>query len=430
MGQAATSEPTNMRVRPGLALGMIGAGHFMSHAWTITLPSLFTVLAVVFGVDFLQLGLIITVTTITSAVCQMPVGYLVDRYGPKPLLVAGLLTMSAAYLLSAVAPSYEVLLVLGVAAGAGQSVFHPADYAILSALFSREKAGKPYSIHTFTGFAGSAVAPLALAGINHVFNWQVALATTGVLGLLIAISVALALHVPRIAPERPARSEVARQRGTGRERERRRIRPAGALSHVFTRPFLLIFAFFVFTSMFTTGLQSYLPSTLSKLYGSEPATANGMLTAFLATLSVGVLAGGFLADRIHNYARVIGATFGLGTLLMFVIAVLHLPIPILFPVFAIAGGLQGVVMPSRDKMVREAGPESAAGTSFAFVTLGMNLGSIIAVPIVGAILDHGQPGFVFWLLAIFLLVASVTVFVPTQARSASQPERSETRASI
>lgn len=399
--------------RPGLALGLIGAGHFMSHFWQITFPSLFTVLAIVFHVDFFQLGLIVTVTTITSLISQMPMGYLVDRYGPKPILSSGLLVMAAAFLLSAFAPSYLVLLVLGGVAGIGQSVFHPADYATLAAFFPRERAGKAYSIHTFSGFAGSAVAPLVLAGIDHLFNWQVALATTGVLGLMISTAVTLLLRVPRISQPKPelspARSAPAQATARGGLAAR-----LGSFDYILSRPLLLIFAFFAFTSMFTTGLQSYLPSTLSKLYDAPTATANGMLTAFLAVLSAGILIGGILADKIHGYARLISGTFAAGTLLMFLIAGTHLPILLLFVLFGLSGGLQGIVMPSRDKMVREAGPESASGTSFAFVTVGMNVGSIIAVPILGAVLDQGKLDLVFWMLAIFLLIAAVTVLLPSR----------------
>lgn len=409
--EASTSRGES--VRPGLALGLIGAGHFMSHFWQITLPSLFTVLAVVFHVDFFQLGLIITVATITSAVCQLPVGYLVDRYGPKPVLGIGLVVMSASYLLSAFAPSYLVLLALGVVAGAGQSVFHPADYATLTALFPRERAGRAYSIHTFTGFAGSAVAPLVLAGIVHLFNWQVALGTTGVLGLIIAAAILLALRVPRLGVETPEQAVAVRAAAPQPPARQGLAARLGSFDYILSRPLLLIFAFFVFTSMFTTGLQSYLPSTLSKLYDAPTATANGMLTTFLAVLSAGILIGGIVADKIHGYTRLIAAAFAAGTLLMFLIAVAHLPIVLLFLLFGLSGGLQGVIMPSRDKMVREAGPESSSGTSFAFVTLGMNLGSIIALPILGAILDQGKPDLVFWMLAIFLLIAVVTVLLPS-----------------
>ena len=47
---------------------------------------------------------------------------------------------------------------LGIANG----VYHPADYAILSQLVSRERAGQAFSVHIFAGFLGTAVAPATM----------------------------------------------------------------------------------------------------------------------------------------------------------------------------------------------------------------------------------------------------------------------------
>lgn len=406
------AEPST--ARPGVTLGLIGAGHLMSHFWTLTLPPLFPVLALVFHVNFFQLGLLMTGYTVANAAFQIPFGYLADRYGPKPILVGGLVLDGLAFALCAVAPSYAVLVALAVLAGIGQAVFHPADYAILSALFPREQAGKPYSIHTFTGFAGSAIAPLAIAGLNRAFGWRIALAVAGLSGLVIALVVAATLAAPRprpaVAP--PAAAATA---------------PRGRSYRLFlTEALLLLFGFFVFTSMFSSGLQSFLPSTLTKLYPLTIDGANAVMTVYLAVLAVGVLAGGFVADRVHHYARVIAVTFAAGMVLMFLIAIVRFPVWLLFPVFALAGALQGVVMPSRDKMVRESTPEGAAGKSFGFVSVGMNLGGILALPLLGALLDRGEPNVIFWALALFILAAAVTVVIPTlPARS-----RAEERVSV
>lgn len=403
--------------RAGTALVLISAGHFMSHFWLITLPSLFPILAVVFQVNYLQLGFLMTLYSVTSAIFQVPFGYLADRHGPKPILVFGLLVNGAGIGLSALAPNYSVLLVLALCAGVGQAVFHPADYAILSALFSAERAGKPYSLHTFTGFAGSAAAPLAIAGITRAFNWQVALAVAGLLGIIIAAAVALWLRVP--APVRPAPSPGAE--GASRK--------GASFRFMLSRPFLLLFGFFVFTSMFTAGLQSFLPSTLTERYGVSLETANGMLTAFLVTLAIGVLAGGVLADRIRSYGRVIAISFTASTLLMLLVAAVPIPVWLLLPVFALAGGLQGIIMPSRDKLVRESSPEGAAGQSFAFVSVGFSVGGIISPPILGEVLNRGEPTLVFWGLALFLVLATVTVLIPAR-QPAKDRARTEERASV
>lgn len=391
-------------VRAGRVLATICVGHFISHFWAITLPPLFVVLAAEFGVNFLQLGLVMTTFSVTNALFQMPFGFLADRYGPKPVLTAGLLLSGTAFSLYTVAPSYAVLLGLAVMAGMGQAVFHPADYAILSALFPKERAGRAYSFHTFSGFAGSAAAPLVIATLNHAFNWQVALAFAGALGLSLGLYVLFRLHVPLTAM--PAQ--------TTESKSRRREKSGVRIRAVLPTTLLTLFAFFLFTSMFSSGLNSFLPSALTERYDIAASTANTVLTVYLATLAGGVLLGGILADRIRNYTLVISVAFTTGMLLMFLVAAVRPPFWLLLPIFAVAGGLQGVIMPSRDKMVREAAPEGAAAKSFAFVSVGMNLGGLVGLPLLGTLLDRGDPDLVFWALATFMLLATFTVVVPVR----------------
>lgn len=406
--------------REGTVLALIGAGHFMSHFWSITLPALFPILRAVFGVDYLQLGVIMTVYGVTNAVCQVPFGYLADRRGAKPILLFGLLLAGGAFMVAAFATSYWFLLVIAIFGGIGQAVFHPADYSILSTMFSEDRVGRAYSMHTFTGFAGSAVAPLVVATLARVFNWQVALFLSGLMGIIIALLVALKLQLPAEALPTPVR-----------ERSTSAPQPSvGSSLRIFaTQAMLLLFIFFVFTTLFTSGLQSFLPSTLTERYDVSFEAANGVLTAFLTTLAVGVLAGGFLADRIHNYSRVIAVTFTASTLLMFLVALVPMPIWLLFIVFGVAGGLQGIIMPSRDKMVREISPEGAAGKSFAFVSVGMSVGGMIAPPVMGAVLSRNEPTLVFWALALFLLVAAVTVLLPSRVGEPAAQERAHRQAS-
>lgn len=393
-------------------LGLISVGHFMSHFWSITLPAIFTILAAVFHVNFVQLGLLMTVYSIATAVFQIPCGYVVDRHGAKLILIAGILVDGVAFACCAIAPNYATLLVLMLVAGAGQAVFHPADYSVLSALFPKERVGKPFAIHTFSGFAGSAAAPLIVAALASAFNWQVALAAVGLAGIAIGLIIAIFLDAPPAAPT-PAPEPTGAQEASAGWSIRRRL---GSLSYIFGQTLLLLFAFFVFSSMTTSGVRNFLPAALESLASLPIGTANAMLTAFMAALAVCVLAGGVLADRTTHYGRLIATCLLAGTGLLVVIAVVRLPEWLLFVVLIASGALQGLITPSRDKMVREAGPEGSTGKSFAFVSVGLSVGGIVAPLVLGAILDAGNPSLVFWVLALFTLIAAITVFLPNQLR--------------
>lgn len=394
-------------------VGLISTGHFMSHFWSITLPAIFTILAGVFHVNFVQLGLLMTVYSIATAVCQIPCGYVVDRHGAKLILVAGILVDGIAFACCAIAPNYATLLVLMLIAGAGQAVFHPADYSILSALFPQEHVGKPFAIHTFSGFAGSAAAPLIVAGLANAFNWQVALAAAGIVGIVVAVVIGLFLQAPPIAVAPPAEATPIEETDTS---GRSLLQRFGSLSYIFSQTLILLFAFFIFSSMTTSGVRNFLPAALKSLANLPIGTANGMLTAFMAALAVCVLAGGFLADRTTHYGRLISACLLAGTALLVLIAVVRMPEWLLFIVLIASGALQGLITPSRDKMVRQAGPEGSAGKSFAFVSVGLSVGGIVAPLILGALLDAGNAALVFWVLALFTLIAAITVFLPNLSR--------------
>lgn len=382
-------------------LAWICAGHTLSHFWILTLPPLFPALAAEFDITFVQLGLLITLYSLTNGIFQIPSGYLVDRYGAKPTLIGGLLINGIAFTLYGVAPNYTALLALALIAGIGQSVFHPADYSVLSSAFSKERAGRPYSLHTFSGYAGSAVAPIAVAGLYAVFGWQGAFVVVGLAGVFLALLIALRLEIPRTEPD-PTKVD-APQGGIKRQRA----------SLFLSQALLLMFVFYVFASMTNSGMQAFVPSSLTELYEMPLNTANVALTVYLSTLAFGILLGGFVADKVRsNHALVVGIMFAGGMLLMFLLAATHPPVWLLFPIFAVAGAFHGVIMPSRDKMVREATPEGAAGKSFGFVSTGISLGSTAAPPLLGFVLDSGRPGLVFWAMAGFMLIAVLTTFAP------------------
>jgi FSR family fosmidomycin resistance protein-like MFS transporter len=73
------------------------------------------------------------------------------------------------------------------------------------------------------------------------------------------------------------------------------------------------------------------------------------------------------------------------------------------------GFFYGVIMPSRDMIVRDITPPGSFGKVFGFVTTGFNIGGIVSPLIFGAIMDHGSPRLVFLTVAAFALLSVLTV---------------------
>src|ERR1051325_3677003 len=71
-------------------IGLIGLAHAISHFSQLLLAPLFPWLKDAFGVSFTELGLLMSIFFVVSCAVQTMSGFAVDRYGPRPVLFAGL----------------------------------------------------------------------------------------------------------------------------------------------------------------------------------------------------------------------------------------------------------------------------------------------------------------------------------------------------
>ena len=110
---------------------LLGAGHFLSHYYQLCLPPVFVAWQKTFDVSFAELGLAMAVMSAAAALLQTPMGFLVDRYGARPFLVGGTLTMALSVSAMGFATSYWQIVALALLSGVGNSVIHPADYFLL-----------------------------------------------------------------------------------------------------------------------------------------------------------------------------------------------------------------------------------------------------------------------------------------------------------
>jgi MFS family permease len=383
-------------------LGLIGAGHFMSHFYFLTLPPLFPYLTDAFGVGFAELGAMMTVLYGASAIVQAPVGFLVDRVGARGVLTAGLVMLALGFGLMGLAPSFPAVLALAVLAGIGHSVFHPADYAILNASISPARMGRAFSIHTFAGHLGSAAAPATMILLAASIGWQEALVAVGLFGLLVVLALSTqwsTLHDDALPKAKTGARKADAAHTSG-------------VALLFSRAMILFFLFFATLSMTSTGMQAFSVSALVTLHGTPLGSASTALTVYLFCSAAGILVGGYVADRTGRHDLVAAAVFVLSGIISLVFAWVDLPLLALVALMTVMGTSQGIIRPARDMMVRAASPNGSAGKVFGFVSAGIAAGSAIAPIPFGMLLDAGRPEWVFYLMAVFMLVALATVMVP------------------
>ena len=378
-------------------IGVIATGHFFGHFYMLVLPPLFPILKSEFGVSYTALGALVTAFALASGLLQLPVGFAVDRIGARLVLIGGLAVMAGGIALMGFSTAYWSLLLLAFVAGLGNSVLHPADYAILSGSIDGSRLGRAFGIHTFAGNAGWAAAPPVMIALATLWHWRLALSVVGALGLAVALLMFSQRHHLGDDSRRASAGAAAR------ETAGRTVR--GAFALLSSPPILLLFFFFVVTAMVMAGILSFSVTALVHLQGIPLTAANAALTGFLVAGAVGVLIGGVIADRTERYDVVATVGFLVAATLFVLIGATEMVVAWTLAGFVLAGLMQGIIWPSRDMMVRSLTPRGSSGKVFGFVSSGLDVGGAVAPLLFGWIIDQGAPEGIFLLTALFMLTS-------------------------
>jgi MFS family permease len=386
----AEPRPSHVRI-----VALVSAAHFVSHYYILILAPLLPFVKDAYNVSYTEIGLAITTFNIVTAALQTPAGFLIDWLGARIILIIGLLIGAVAFTVVGLVDSFWVMVAMFGLAGIGNTVYHPADYALLSQHVPAERIGQAFSVHTFAGMMGSTAAPASLLMMQSMWGWRGAFIGAGLLGL----AVALVLMLMREGTPLP---EAAKPKDNT-------DKSAGSWSLLLSGPILMNLFFFVLLAIISGGMFNYSVVALGVLHGTPPAVANTALSSLLLVSAFGVLAGGVVATRAKRHAMV--AALGLAGMAATAILVgqIDLGSVMLIAVMTVFGFFYGVIMPSRDMIVRDVTPPGSFGKVFGFITTGFNIGGIVSPLIFGAVMDQGNPRLVFAAIAAFALLSVLTV---------------------
>jgi FSR family fosmidomycin resistance protein-like MFS transporter len=375
-------------------LAAVSSAHLVSHFYIMVLPVLLLPLKDRLGVSFLDIGLALTTFNVVTGLTQAPMGFLVDRLGPRPVLIAGLLLGGLSFLSLGLVGSYPWLLAVAVMAGLANCVYHPADYAMLADGISDHRIGRAFSVHTFAGFLGGAIAPPVLLGLTEYGGLKTALVLAGLVGVVTA-AVLFLTPSPAGTSHRSRTARAASADG------------GQGIGTILTPTVLGLTGFFTLLALANVAINSFSVVALIATQGISFAAANMALTAYLAGSAVGVLAGGALADKTHHHGNMAALGFGLAALIMLPVATLTLSVPTLVLAMGLSGVIFGMIQPARDMLVRRAAPPGAIGRVFGIVSTGFNIGGIIGPLLFGWMMDHGSPRSVLLGAVVFMALTAL-----------------------
>jgi len=260
--------------------------------------------------------------------------------------------LSLSALALATAQGYPTLIAAALLAGAGNAVFHPADFTVLNRRVSTVRLGHAFSVHGLAGNIGWAAAPVFMTGIAAAAGWRNAALSAAVLGLVALTSVVL-LRGTLGAPV-PAHARAAADDGP-------RSSPFAFLR---VGAVWMCFFFFLASIIGFGALQNFAPSVLSHVYGLPLTAAASALTLYLLGGAAGIIAGGFLAARYEAHERVVAALLVTAALMALSLATGSVPGVLVTPLMAVVGFCTGTATPSRDLLVRRAAIERFGQRSF------------------------------------------------------------------
>ena len=393
-------------------MGLVGAGHMMSHFYSNTLPPLLPFLHSDLGIGYTMLGAMLSLRGMLSAGLQVPAGALVDRYGARTLLTIGIAMCAIGTIMTAGAVDIWMILLGGIVLGVGNAVFHPADYTILGGTMDERYMGRAFSLHAFFGHVGSAIAPIVLIAITALSSWRTALIVAGIIGFVILAG--LISQWRHISEDAAAAAGPRKKKKIEAEPEDPNAPQTTGqlLRYIATSPAILfLFLYYAMNQLAGGGLKTFAVAGLVETHDTAATLANAAFTTFLAANAGGVLFGGWLADVTKRAELMAAIGLGVSAVVMAIIGVWSLPGFLLIAIFAFAGLTNGIIGPARDLLVRRASPKGAMGKVFGFVFSGQAIGGALAPLLFGFMIDVGAPAWIFYGSAFFTILCMIVVLI-------------------
>lgn len=174
-----------------------------------------TTLATELRLDPDQLGLIASSFFLVFALCQIPVGIAIDRYGPRAAMLGSGLFVVAGSLVFAFANGHAQLVAGRLLLGIGCSTFFMAPLVIYARTFPPAVFASFAGLQISLSSAGTIMATAPLGWTTAAYGWRTAFVAGTILSALLLVAIVLIVRGPAAGRLDGRPAETARQALTG-----------------------------------------------------------------------------------------------------------------------------------------------------------------------------------------------------------------------
>lgn len=129
-------------------------------------------LATTFDISQGEVLWIINIYTLTLAAMLLPLGAAGDRWGRKPVLMAGLAVFGIANIAATLAPTVEVMLAARMLSGVGAALIMPVTLSVITASFPDQERSKAIGIWSAVAAGGGVLGMFLSALLVDVATWR------------------------------------------------------------------------------------------------------------------------------------------------------------------------------------------------------------------------------------------------------------------